>query len=187
LLPGVQTVVDRWVERNKCTQITEEQFSNNDVQHWSWQCQGYQNATQLWKVDDMDHQWASLTPDLTSLAVSGKVSKIEASVLINAFFDLWELDKEVAVTTGTLATSTASASGVLLSTTQGTTTAQAVLATATAKGGNSTATTTGMSSGHASASTSAPTPTGTSAATGNVVGLYGSIACVVLAVLVTLL
>jgi len=197
LLPGVQTVVDRWVTRNKCTQITEAQFSNNDVQHWSWQCQGYQNITQLWKVDDMDHQWASLTQDLTSLAVSGKVSKIEASVLINAFFDMWELDIEAAaVTTMTGTAGMASESGVLLSTTQGTTTALAVLATMTMSGGNGTATTSilgggsGGGAGNTSASTSAPVPrptAGSSAATSNVVGLQSSIICVVVAVLLGLL
>lgn len=86
--PPIPTWLGYWAARNGCqSPPTNESSFNDDVHHLTWTCQGQYGALQHYKVDDMKHQWPSEEPNFSQLAAGGLPTHIEASSIIQYFFD----------------------------------------------------------------------------------------------------
>lgn len=86
-LPSIPKWLDSWATRGQCSNKTTEESFNNDVQHYTWTCAGEQGALQHYKIDDMDHCWASTEPNFSQLSVKQGPTHIEADDVIMKFFD----------------------------------------------------------------------------------------------------
>ncbi|KAH8897519.1 alpha/beta-hydrolase [Thozetella sp. PMI_491] len=86
--PPISTWLDYWAERNACDEPPTDDVSfDGDVHHLTWTCQGQQGALQHYKVTDMKHQWPSEAPNFSQIAAGGLPTHIEASSIIQQFFD----------------------------------------------------------------------------------------------------
>jgi len=86
--PPIPTWLGYWAERNECQSPPANESSfNDDVHHLVWTCQGQYGALQHYKVDDMKHQWPSEDPNFSQIAAGGLPTHIEASSIIQQFFD----------------------------------------------------------------------------------------------------
>lgn len=86
--PPISTWLGYWAERNGCadTPANESSF-DDDVHHLVWTCQGVYGTLQHYKIDDMKHQWPSEEPNFSQIAAGGSPSHVEASSIIQTFFD----------------------------------------------------------------------------------------------------
>lgn len=89
--PPIMSWLSFWAERNGCRTPPEERSSfGGDVHHYSWTCNGHAGVLQHYKVDDMKHVWPSKKPNFSQLAAGDKPTHIEASEIIQRFFDAYE-------------------------------------------------------------------------------------------------
>lgn len=89
--PPIMSWLGFWAERNGCKTPPEEQDSfGGDVYHFSWTCDGQDGVLQHYKVDDMKHVWPSKEPNSSQLAARDKPTHIEASEIVQRFFDTYE-------------------------------------------------------------------------------------------------
>lgn len=159
-LPAVPAVVDSWVSRNRCTNMTTNEFDNGTVHFSSWTCGGVDGALEHYREDDMGHVWASQTQTFSQAIIGEGPTKLEANDIIMKFFDRFALDKE---NNGTASSTFTAASSDLLPVTQATGTGSPTIATASTTGS---ATPTKSTSGTGTAS---PTTSGSS----DVGGIFG--------------
>ncbi|KAL1849172.1 hypothetical protein VTK73DRAFT_9931 [Phialemonium thermophilum] len=86
--PPIPTWLGYWAERNGCQNPPSNESSfDDDVHHLTWTCRGVYGALQHYKVDDMRHQWPSEEINFSQLAAGGWPTHIEASSIIQGFFD----------------------------------------------------------------------------------------------------
>ncbi|EON97591.1 putative ferulic acid esterase protein [Phaeoacremonium minimum UCRPA7] len=86
--PPIPTWLGYWADRNGCQSPPSNDSSfNDDVHHLTWTCQGLYGALQHYKVDDMKHQWPSEDINFSQIAAGGLPTHIEASSIIQTFFD----------------------------------------------------------------------------------------------------
>lgn len=152
--------VDSWVSRNRCTNLTTNDFDNGTVHFSSWTCGGVNGALEHYREDDMGHVWASQTQTFSQAIIGEGPTKLEANDIIMKFFDRFALDKE---NNGTAPSTFTAASSDLLPVAQATGTGSLTIETAST---TSSATPTKSTIGTGTAS---PTTSGSS----DVGGIFG--------------
>ncbi|KAI0473427.1 carbohydrate esterase family 1 protein [Xylariaceae sp. FL0804] len=86
--PPIPTWLDWWAARDGCADDPEvDQSFDDDVQHYTWTCNGTAGALQHWKVDDMGHCWASTEINFSQISIGQGPTHINASRIIMDFFD----------------------------------------------------------------------------------------------------
>ncbi|EGX48091.1 hypothetical protein AOL_s00081g87 [Orbilia oligospora ATCC 24927] len=89
--PSIPYWLQGWVERNKCTNMTEETY-NKTATHYSWTCDGVEGAFQHYKVEGMGHVWPSTEETFSQLISGGQPTVVNANQLILDFFGRWEVE-----------------------------------------------------------------------------------------------
>ncbi|KAH8904854.1 alpha/beta-hydrolase [Coniochaeta sp. PMI_546] len=161
-LPAVPAVLDAWVSRNHCTNLSTTDSDNGTVHISSWTCDGIDGALKLYREDDMGHVWASRKQTFSQAVMGEGPTKLEANDVIMKFFARFALDKE---SNGTSSSTFTAASSVLLPVTQAT--GAGSLPTITASSNNSASSTEAASGTVSGSSHTSPTALGNSAAGGN--------------------
>ncbi|OIW22637.1 alpha/beta-hydrolase [Coniochaeta ligniaria NRRL 30616] len=93
-LPAVPAVVDSWVSRNRCGNLSTADSYNGTVHISSWTCDGVDGALEHYREADMGHVWASQQQTFSQLVIGEGPTKLEANDVIMKFFDKFSLDKE---------------------------------------------------------------------------------------------